>query len=681
MAVMTGPSLHGATIGHYVVRHEIGGGGMGTVYLAEHTMLGRRAALKILLPEMSANQEMVKRFFNEARAASAIKNPGIVEIYDFGYHTDGSAYIVMELLEGETLSQRLRRVRAMPPQQALAVARQIASALAPAHRAGIVHRDLKPDNIFLVPDSEAATGERAKVLDFGIAKLSGEGMGGGNTNLTSMQTVMGSPHYMSPEQCRGNSSTVDGRSDLYSLGCILYECLAGRPPFIGENFFELMAAHLHVSPTPLPQLVPSIPPEVDALVQRMLAKPSEQRLQTAEEVAQGLNQLVGQLGQRAAQPGGPQGQMQLAPGAATMHLAPGTPMPMSGGAPMSQVAPLPMQPMTTPRPMSLPGPAPTGSMPPTPSGPSAMPPMGYQAPPTPGPMQLPAHLQGQQTQPPGLSGSAVVHHPGHPSQPGYSIHPNHPSHVSGVGHVGHASQPGRAPDGVRRGGGRSIAVVAITAALLSSGVVATVMLTGEDEPAVVGQGEAPSTTPPSPPPSTTKPETAATVPSASAGADAGVDAGAATTVSDAGSPDAGPSPASTASDAGPIDGGAGSAATTADGSAGSGSAEKSRSRRKKVEPVLPVAPTLPDKLSAAAQAAGYDAVVSKIKACAAAKGVKGPLSVYVSIEVLPSGKVRQAQVTTGGSPALNQCVSSTLIHATFEPTVNGGTFRKIYVQE
>src|SRR5882724_9906350 len=161
----------GTELGAYRVVREIGRGGMGTVWLAEHAMLGRRAAIKVLHPMYSSDPAIVTRFFNEARAATAISDPGIVQIFDFGHHVDGSAYIVMELLEGETLEDRLRRHTALPVAEALRIMRQLATSLGAAHRAGIVHRDLKPENIFMVPDPEAAGGERPKVVDFGIAKL------------------------------------------------------------------------------------------------------------------------------------------------------------------------------------------------------------------------------------------------------------------------------------------------------------------------------------------------------------------------------------------------------------------------------------------------------------------------------------------------------------------------------
>src|SRR5688572_1863220 len=164
----------GAQIGAYRVLKQIGEGGMGAVWLAEHIALGRRAALKVLHAQYSVRPDVVQRFFNEARAATAIADPGIVQIFDFGNHTDGSAYIVMELLDGEPLDRRLARSGSLEVGDALRIMRQVASTLGAAHARGIIHRDLKPENIFMVRDPEVSGGERAKILDFGIAKLVGD---------------------------------------------------------------------------------------------------------------------------------------------------------------------------------------------------------------------------------------------------------------------------------------------------------------------------------------------------------------------------------------------------------------------------------------------------------------------------------------------------------------------------
>jgi serine/threonine-protein kinase len=257
---------------------------MGVVYLGTHSILGRPAAIKVLLPELSQRREIVGRFFNEARAATAIRHPGIVEIYDFGYLPNGSAFIAMEFLEGESLASRLERAGRLSVSATILIGRQIAAALHAAHSKGITHRDLKPDNVFLVPDPEI--GERVKLLDFGIAKLTTEEPGGTHTR-TGM--VMGTPVYMSPEQCRG-ASTLDSRADLYSLGCMLYELLAGRPVFNADNAGDIIAHHLYFQPEPVRAHEPSVPEPLEQLIHALLAKDPAMRPATAGDVAAVLDQ-------------------------------------------------------------------------------------------------------------------------------------------------------------------------------------------------------------------------------------------------------------------------------------------------------------------------------------------------------------------------------------------------------
>jgi serine/threonine-protein kinase len=275
--------MGGEVIGNYSIVKKIGKGGMGAVYLAEHTLLGRSAAIKVILRELSHQQELVARFFNEARAATSIKHPGIVEIYDFGYHTDGSAYIVMEFLEGESLATRLRRSGSLPEGHASALCRLIAGALGAAHAKGIVHRDLKPDNIFIIPDPDVANGERTKILDFGIAKLSTEVQGASKTRTGA---VMGTPTYMSPEQCKG-SGKVDPRADLYALGCILYEMVCGRAPFVAEGAGEVLAQHIY-APVPAPSSIAAVTPALEQVILRALAKEPGLRFQSANEMTTAL---------------------------------------------------------------------------------------------------------------------------------------------------------------------------------------------------------------------------------------------------------------------------------------------------------------------------------------------------------------------------------------------------------
>jgi serine/threonine-protein kinase len=258
------------------------------VYLGQHALLGRRAAIKVLLPALSARPDIVNRFFNEARAVTTISDPGIVQVFDFGYHTDGSAYIVMEFLEGETLDRRLTRLGKLPASDALRLCRQVASSLAAAHAQHIIHRDLKPENIFLVHDGEVASGERSKILDFGIAKLSDEHPGKMKTNTG---VLMGTPVYMSPEQCRGLAE-LDHRSDVYALGCVMFHLITGRPPFEGEGMGDIIAAHIR-EPAPAPSSrAPEIAPNVDALVLRCLAKSPADRYQSMTELATAIGQIL-----------------------------------------------------------------------------------------------------------------------------------------------------------------------------------------------------------------------------------------------------------------------------------------------------------------------------------------------------------------------------------------------------
>jgi serine/threonine protein kinase len=272
--------MKGRLIGQYRVTGVLGEGGMGIVYAAQHTLLDRPAAIKVLLPGFSKKEEIVTRFFNEARAATAIRNPGIVEIYDFGWTQEGAAFIVMERLEGETLRARCKR-GPLRWSTALALARQVAGALGAAHAKGIVHRDLKPDNIFLVPDMEVPGGERIKLLDFGIAKLAGSSSGSGQ-HKTRTGAVMGTPTYMAPEQCRGVA--VDARTDLYALGCILFELCTGRPPFVGEGEGDVLIDHVKTPPPALTSVVSGVPKEVESIAQRLLAKAPADRVQTAGEL-------------------------------------------------------------------------------------------------------------------------------------------------------------------------------------------------------------------------------------------------------------------------------------------------------------------------------------------------------------------------------------------------------------
>ncbi|HEX7837857.1 MAG TPA: serine/threonine-protein kinase, partial [Kofleriaceae bacterium] len=224
---MLGEVIHGYRVERALSEDK---GGFGDVFFATHVDSGAEAVVKVLKPEMSAQRDIVARFFNEARAAASIHHPGVVQIHNVGYHGD-RAYLLMERLRGSDLEGRLA-AGPLPLDRAVVFIRQAAGAVGAAHDRGIVHRDLKPANLFVVADPDVVGGERVKVLDFGIAKLTAEA-GAGKT-----QGVFGTPAYMSPEQC-ASTGAVDARADLYSLGCIFYELVCGRPPF-GHGGLELI---------------------------------------------------------------------------------------------------------------------------------------------------------------------------------------------------------------------------------------------------------------------------------------------------------------------------------------------------------------------------------------------------------------------------------------------------------
>jgi TonB family protein len=276
----------GETLRGYRVVEELGAGGMGMVFVGEHEFIGKRAAIKVLLPELSQDASIVRRFFNEAKAATQVRHPGIVEVFDFGYHTDGRAFIVMELLDGESLASRLKRTGRIPIPVCIRLLSQIGGALGAAHAVGIVHRDLKPDNIFIVRDPDITGGERAKVLDFGIAKLAGDMSAEGLKTRTG--SIIGTPRYMAPEQCRG-SQVVDHRADLYALGCIAYEMMCGRPPFLEQGIGDLFAAHMFAVPPQPSTIEPSISPVIESAILCLLAKNPNERFPSAEAFVQVLN--------------------------------------------------------------------------------------------------------------------------------------------------------------------------------------------------------------------------------------------------------------------------------------------------------------------------------------------------------------------------------------------------------
>jgi eukaryotic-like serine/threonine-protein kinase len=309
----------GERIGNYVVSEKLGEGGMGEVYLARHPQIGKRVALKILHPELAARQEVVTRFFHEAKAVNDIAHPNIVDILDFGSAPTAHGelvYLVMELLEGTTLTHVVAQ-GPLEPTRAVRILRQVADALVASHERGIVHRDLKPDNIMLV--ARGRDPEFVKLLDFGIAKVTNAQ---GSVTKTRTGMVIGTPTYMSPEQCEGKGD-IDHRTDVYALGIVLYELLTGSVPFQGEGYAEVLVKQLTEPPPSLIAQRPSISRYLESVVMKALEKRREDRYATMSELREALANpqafvesrggLSGFLPARTSSPTGPQWPAATAP--------------------------------------------------------------------------------------------------------------------------------------------------------------------------------------------------------------------------------------------------------------------------------------------------------------------------------------------------------------------------------
>ncbi len=276
--------LVGRIIGDkYRVLGLLGEGGMGAVYEAEHTTIGRPVAVKVLHPKNAQNKDAVSRMHHEARVVGTIGHPNICEIYDIGRLDDASPYLVMERLYGETVAERLLRGGALPYVELVDIMVQVLSALVVAHEKGIIHRDLKPDNIFL--SQRAGMPPIAKLLDFGISKASN--IDDSAVDITRTGMVMGTPYYMAPEQARGDRR-LDHRVDLWAVGVILYEGLTGRRPFVARNYNALLVQILTSRHRPVAELVTGLPEALSATIDKLLAKMREDRIQTAMEVQERL---------------------------------------------------------------------------------------------------------------------------------------------------------------------------------------------------------------------------------------------------------------------------------------------------------------------------------------------------------------------------------------------------------
>ena len=278
------PLIGRDVIGQYVIRHKIGAGGMGTIYLADQPSMGRKAVIKVLHPWLSNDPDVSARFDNEAKAVARLSDPHIVQLFNYGDMGDGTLFLAMEYLDGHTLSQLLRAEGRLSVERAVNITLQICEALAESHANEVVHRDLKPSNIMLL---NKAGGERVKVLDFGVAKLAG-------STRTSTGQPVGTPRYMAPEQLAGNE--VDGRSDLYALGLVLYEMLAGTPPFVSDTPIGYIHKHMSEPPPALEAINPEVevPPALAAVIMRALSKAPEDRPPNATRFADELRAALRQ---------------------------------------------------------------------------------------------------------------------------------------------------------------------------------------------------------------------------------------------------------------------------------------------------------------------------------------------------------------------------------------------------
>ena len=282
-ATAAGSDLMGTVVAdRYHIIKKLGEGGMGTVYLAEHVKMGRKSALKVMNPGTNQDADAIARFNREAANASRLNHPNICAIYDFGETPDGLIYLAMEFIEGQSLTSLIEKNGALPPARAASIIHQSADALQVAHDAGIVHRDLKPDNIMIAKNRDGS--DLAKVVDFGIAKAHSSDA----QKVTKTGLVVGTPEYMSPEQLSGDK--LDGRSDIYSLALVAFNCLTGKLPFAGESAQEAMIARLIEQPKTLAEMKPDVawPAEVQAVMDKALTRDATERYQSAAQFGREL---------------------------------------------------------------------------------------------------------------------------------------------------------------------------------------------------------------------------------------------------------------------------------------------------------------------------------------------------------------------------------------------------------
>jgi eukaryotic-like serine/threonine-protein kinase len=365
------PDLIGKEIaGRYRILSKLGEGGMGAVYKAEQISLKRQCAVKLLRSEVASTPNVLTRFNAEATACAKLSHPNTVGIYDFGQDTDGTFFIAMEFVEGKSLRETIQSEAPFPIRRALQIASQVAASLTDAHAHSIVHRDLKPDNVML--QTRGRQRDIARVLDFGIAKLRDEGRAT-QAAMTQAGDMLGTPQYMAPEQIKGEQ--IDGRTDIYALGCMIYEMVTARLPFEAPTIMAMLSKHLMEMPPSPSQRRPDlgIPPHIDHLVMTAIAKDKNQRPPSMEMFGEQLAAMLAQMPSDSAQ-GSAQVSAQVGAVGATMPTGPG--MPPTTGAPMSYGG----------QPAFTPPPPPPGAAP------------GYV---TPGVMQQPPGMQGYATPQPG----------------------------------------------------------------------------------------------------------------------------------------------------------------------------------------------------------------------------------------------------------------------------------------
>jgi eukaryotic-like serine/threonine-protein kinase len=280
----------GKTLGRYRIEAKLGQGGMGAVYRGVDASLDRAVAVKVLPPHFAAQPEFLERFRREARKAAQLTHANIVQVYEVGEH-EGTHFIAMQYLGGGSLADRIQEQQVLPPMEAARIVRDVGRGLAKAHKAGVIHRDMKPANIFLDEDGDVRVG------DFGLVK----DLAGGDQPLTATGTVLGTPHYMAPEQCQGLPE-VDGRVDLYALGLILYQCLSGVLPVQGTTPLQIISHRLQADPTPLGQLAPHTPPALQTIVQALLVRDRDRRLGDAGSLVAMLDQYLSSSTSQATMP-------------------------------------------------------------------------------------------------------------------------------------------------------------------------------------------------------------------------------------------------------------------------------------------------------------------------------------------------------------------------------------------